>query len=204
MTLATTNAIVTHGDAQPGIRGHLPCAAATHFYEGRLLSQLLSGGWAVPYSTASASRCVGVTTHEQDNSIGTAGNGTLRIEFESERIFLLVNGTNSDAFADTDQIGALVFGIDDHTVSKISNSQARQPVGFFYGLDPDTGLVRVLISPSTASLVAAVLTPLTDSTTGAVTNTLHDVTATPTQTLVNNNIASLGAKINAILAVLDP
>lgn len=37
---------------------------------------------------------------------------------------------------------------------------------------------------------------------GTADNTLADVTATPTQTLVNNNFADVGTKINAILAAL--
>jgi hypothetical protein len=207
MTLATTNAVTTFGDARSPIEFHLPCAAATHFYEGRLIAQLLSGGWAVPYSTSSASMCVGVSEHEQDNTIGTAANGTLRIKCTSERIILLANGTSSDAFADTDQIGSVVFGVDDHTAAKTSSTQTRQAIGFFYGLDPDTGLVKVLISPSRARMYAALITALTDSTGGSTSShsgALADVTATPTQALVNDNFAKVAAKLNAILAAIAP
>lgn len=40
---------------------------------------------------------------------------------------------------------------------------------------------------------------LTDSTTGTAGNTLSDVGATPTQAAINNNFATLNAKLNEVL-----
>ena len=39
--------------------------------------------------------------------------------------------------------------------------------------------------------------------TGATGNTVSDVTATPTQTLLNNNFKALADKVNAIIALLN-
>lgn len=137
----------------------LPVAASTHIYNGTLISQLTSGGNAVPYSTSSSEHAVGVSTHEQDNSSGS--NGDKRIEVESKRLFAFANGSSGDAFADTDLIGAPVYATDDHTVAKTSGSGARKPVGFFYGFEAD-GKVRVYVDPPLAR-VYALLMGLTDS-----------------------------------------
>jgi hypothetical protein len=142
-----------------GYISDLPVAASTHIYKGTFISQLTSGGYAVPYSTASSEHVAGVATHEQDNSSGS--NGDKRIQVETKRAFAFTNGTSSDAFADTDLRGAIVYGTDDHTVAKTSNSGARKPVGFFQGLEAD-GKVRVFVDPPLAR-VYAVLMALTDT-----------------------------------------
>lgn len=137
----------------------LPVAASTHLFEGTLISQLTSGGACVPYSTASSGVCVGVSQHEADNSSGVDGDRRIRVE--SKRLYAFPNGTSSDAFADTDRIGSLVYATDDHTVAKTSGTQARAPVGFYYGMETD-GAVRVFIDPAAARVVF-LLQRLTDS-----------------------------------------
>ena len=143
-----------------GVQFHLPVDGGSHIYEGTLISQLTSGGNAVPYSTSSSGHCVGVATHEADNTSGS--DGDLRVMVESKRVFAFKNGASSDAFADTDAIGAPVYASDDHTVAKTSSTNSRKPVGFFMGFEPDGGKVRVFIDPITARLYAA-LAGLTDS-----------------------------------------
>ena len=69
-------------------------------------------------------------------------------------MYAFTNGTAGDAFADTDTIGILVYGTDDQTVAKTSNTRARTPVGFFYGMESD-GKVRVYIDPALAKTVLA-------------------------------------------------
>lgn len=54
-----------------------------------------------------------------------------------------------------------------------------------------------IVQPASASQAA-----LTDSTTGTASTTLADVTATPTQTLINNNFASIAALLDAIRTAL--
>lgn len=137
----------------------MPVAASTKIYKGTLVAQLTSGGTLVPYSTASSGWCIGMAEHDADNSSGSAGD--VRCRVETLRAYAMKNGSAGDAFADTDAIGALVYGTDDNTVAKTSNSQARQPVGFFFGFESD-GRVRVLINPPLARVVAA-LQGLADS-----------------------------------------
>jgi hypothetical protein len=137
----------------------LPVGASTHIYEGTLICQLTSGGGAVPYSTSSSEHAVGVAMHESDNSSGSVGDK--RILVESNRMYAMPNGSAGDAFADTDKIGAPVYGTDDHTAAKTSSTNTRKPIGFFFGFEAD-GKVRVLINPLLARLYAA-LAGLTDT-----------------------------------------
>lgn len=158
MANATTNQIIA-SVGRDGYIFDLPVAAAKHIYEGTLISQLTSGGTAVPYSTASSEHCAGVAQHEQDNSTGIAGDKRVRIE--TMRVYAFPNGAGGDAFADSDIIGAPVYATDDHTAAKTSGSNARKPVGFFMGFESD-GKVRVFVNPIMARLYAA-LAALTDS-----------------------------------------
>lgn len=137
----------------------LPVDGGSKIYKGALVSQLTATGAVVPYSTASSSVCVGVAQHEVNNVSGA--DGDKRCLVESRRLYAFANGTAGDAFSEASLIGALVYGIDDNTVSKSSNSLARKPVGFFYGMQAD-GKVRVLVDPSLAKVVEAIQ-GLTDS-----------------------------------------
>lgn len=158
MANATDNLVrVTVG--KEGYIFDLGVDGGTHIYEGTLISQLTATGYIVPYSTASSGWAVGVSQHEADNSSGSDGDKRCRVE--SGRMFAFTNGAGGDAFADTDKIGAPVYGTDDHTVAKTSNSGARQPVGFFYGFEAD-GKVRVYVDPPMARLYATLMA-LTDT-----------------------------------------
>lgn len=143
----------------PGLIFHLPVDGGTKIYEGSLVSQLTSTGAVVPYSTGSSGVCIGVAQHEADNTAGS--DGDVRVYVESERVFCFTNGTSGDAFSEASLIGSPVYGSDDNTVADNSNSAARKCVGFFMGMEAD-GKVRVLISPSRASLINALAT-LTDT-----------------------------------------
>lgn len=158
MANATSN-LKVETIGQGGVLFDLPVAASTHIYAGTVLAQLTSGGAAVPYSTASSEHAVGVATHESDNAVAT--DGAKRVRIESRRIFPMINGATTDAFADTDIIGAPVYGTDDHTAAKTSGTNARKIVGFFMGFDADSK-VRVLIDPVLSRLYAK-LAALTDS-----------------------------------------
>jgi hypothetical protein len=132
---------------------------ATHIYKGVLVTQLTGTGYIVPYSTAAAGVCVGVSQHEADNSAGA--DNALRCVIESRRMFALTNGAGGDAFSDASLIGSLVYATDDHTVADNSATQTLKPVGFFYGMEAD-GKVRVFIDPHTAKIVET-LQLLTDA-----------------------------------------
>ncbi len=158
--LTSDNIVDTVGGPGP-FTFALPVDAGSKVFEGSLCTQLTATGMVVTYSTAAAGVCVGVADHAADNSAAGAADGDKRVRVQAKRMFAFTNGTSTDAFADTDAIGIVVYGTDDHTVAKTSNSLARKPVGFFYGFESD-GKVRVFIDPAMARIVA-LLQSLTDS-----------------------------------------
>lgn len=158
MANATAN-LIKYPIGKEGYIFDLPVDGGSHIYDGTLVSQLTGTGMLVPYSTASTGVCVGVAQHESDNSAGS--DGATRCRVETKRVYAFANGTAGDAFSEASLIGALVYGSDDHTVADNSNSVARQPVGFFLGMQAD-GKVRVYIDPIGAELVRK-LTTLTDA-----------------------------------------
>ena len=145
------------GDSGAGVI-YIPVKGSTHIYKGSLIAQNASG-YALPYSASGATFVVGVAQHEIDNSSGSDGDKKVAVELH--RVYLFTNGTAGDAFAETSQIGAPVYGTDDHTVADNSSSATRKCVGFFMGFDADSK-VRVLIDPRLACLINA-LAVLTDT-----------------------------------------
>lgn len=121
-------------------------AATTTLYKGTMLSQLTNGAGLVPTTTASSGQCIGVAAH------GTANPGLVgakKIEVETDRVYIFDNHTSNACDEDT-IYGALVFAVDDHTVSEAGTVYA----GEFRGMEPD-GRVRVYVSPRTTILAAA-------------------------------------------------
>lgn len=101
-------------------------------------------------------------------------------------------------------------------VYTITNSNANSAVVVGNSIIPAGGSVQVneltsdyitALNAGKISISPAVgnVTSLTDSTTGtaSVTHTLVDVTATPTQALINDNFATVAASNNAIIALLN-
>lgn len=128
---------------------HVPAAAATHIYEGTIVSQIIASGYAVPYSTALSSHAIGVATHEVDNSAGAAG--AKRVQVETKRMFAFANGAGGDAFSEASLIGSKVYATDDHTVADNDGGATRKCIGTFYGMQ-DGGKVRVFVDPSIGAL----------------------------------------------------
>lgn len=202
-----------------GRQGNLGVDGGTHIFEGTLIAQLIATGMAVPYSTASSSRCVGVSQHEADNTSGS--DGDVEIQIETDRVFAFAND-GSDAFDAAHILGAIVYGSDDHTVADSSNSGARQPVGFFMGMEPN-GKVRVFVHPVLAGLIAtdqaadvgaltlAALAGTADTTLEALPNptdapatadALRDDLVATLLPPLRNNLDDLGTQINALRTVL--
>ncbi len=154
-----TESLIISSFGTAGAAFDLPVDGGSNIYKGTLVSQLTGTGMAVAYSTASSGIAVGVAQHDSLNSAGA--DGATRVRVETNRIFAFDNGAGGDAFSEASLIGALVYASDDHTVADNSNSVARQPVGFFYGMEDD-GKVRVLVNPALAEIVRK-LTTLTDT-----------------------------------------
>jgi hypothetical protein len=129
------------GIGPDGRRFHLPVKASTTIYKGGLVS-IGSTGYLVPTTTSGAGPCVGVAAF---GAVGTT-DGAVRCMIETDRVYLLTNGTSGDAFADTTALYSDVFAIDDNSVAKV-NDGTRVKAGIFMGMEA-SGLVRVLITPA--------------------------------------------------------
>jgi phage portal protein BeeE len=197
-----------------------PVAASTTIYAGTLVA-LDSNGRVVPVSAASTLRAVGRACTRGglsvwDNASGSAGAFDVEIE---EGIFFWDNSSAGDAIAQAD-VGKVVYGVDDQTVAKTSNTGARSVAGVARYVDSTLGvavesslaLSRALLAEANASGIAITQTystavttqsnltsaTLTDSTTGTATTTVEDVGAAFSQATLNNNFADVVAQINAL------
>lgn len=112
-----------------------------HIYEGTMVAGLASTGKVVAGSTALSSYCIGVASHEADDSSSTALKSVM---VEDDRVFVFSPGTGGDAIPVTTLSGAKLYMVDDHTVSTVA-SGGRFVAGAFRGFEPD-GRVRVFIA----------------------------------------------------------
>lgn len=141
MANTTTNLIV-NTIGKEGREVHIPVKAATHIFEGSMVAQATGAGTAVPGSTAASGQCVGVATHEADNSSGAAGDK--RVALETDRIFEFDNGGGADACSEATDLFLQLYMIDDHTVADNDGGATRQKAGLFMGMS-ENGKVRVYI-----------------------------------------------------------
>lgn len=160
----------------------LPVVATDIIYEGAAVG--LSSGNARPLSAGDT--FVGFCINNVDNSTGSAGDKRVQVKTSGE-IKLSISG-----LAATD-VGKPVYASDDDTftLTASTNSYIGKVVRW-----ESTGVGIVAFDVrgygAITSLTAA---------TGTPSDTIADVTATPTQALINNNFASLAAKINLLIAM---
>lgn len=175
----------------------LPVDGGSTIYAGTMVSQLTATGMAVPGSTASSGKAIGVAEHDADNSGGA--DGAKRVRIMTDRIFAFANGATTDAFSEASLIGAPAYMADDHTVYDNDASGTLKPAGIFMGMEPD-GKVRVLVTHCAAPAVD--VGALTDSSGGTANGTLQAIGSSYAQAEVANNFADVAAKINAIRTAL--
>lgn len=140
----TTVNLALCGVGREGRHVNVGVKAATHIFRGVMIAQDTATGYLVPYSTAGSGPCIGVSEHEQDNSLGA--DDALDAQLEWDREFVFANGTGGDKVLASTPLGTVLYGTDDHTIALTSGGGTRQPTGFFCGLEPD-GRVRVYIHP---------------------------------------------------------
>ena len=197
---------------------HMPVDAASHIRKGTMVAQLTGTGMLVPGSTASSGPCIGVATHESDNTASGASDGDTRCAIETERVFVFDNGSNTDACSEATLLGAPVYMYDDHTVYDNDASGTLKRAGYFMGMEPD-GKVRVLIVAAGAPAVAGDVGALTYAAVAGTANTTLEAMADPTDApatadalrddivanllpKVRNNFADLASQVNAIRTAL--
>ena len=116
-----------------------PVKAATKIYAGSMVD--VSGvntGYATPMTKATGLKCKGIAKKTVDNTSGANGDLKVTVQLSQTpngtRLFKLTNDPGAGALSITD-IGATVYALDDHTVTKTST--AATAVGEFVRLDSD-------------------------------------------------------------------
>jgi len=168
---------------EQGDRNEFGVSATTVVYEGAAVGLNPATGLARPVATGDI--FAGFAEAKADNSAGAAGAINVRVKDEG-KVILAISGV-----AITD-IGKAVYATDDNTFT------LTQGTGVYVGRISrwiSSGIALV----SFESEFGGIMTELTNSTGGTATLTLNDVTATPTQALINNNFASVLAVLNSIL-----
>lgn len=143
-----------------GFTGEIPVAASTALVLGACITTL--AGYGINAAGAIGHRVVGVCTKTTDNSSGAAGDKTAPYRTGA---FAFENSAAGDAIAQAD-VGSQAYLVDNNTVAKTSNSNARSIAGTIVGFIGTKVLVLVgigfevspRIQAGTGTLVAGVLT----------------------------------------------
>lgn len=179
----TTLASNTKRAYELGDLNDLPVIASDIIYEGAAVGDNGSGH-ARPLVAGDPFR--GFAYEKADNSSGAAGAINVRVRQEG-RVQL-----NIASLAITD-VGKPVYASDDDTfvLTEGSNSYVGRVVRF---VSTGVGIVEFDVGESLGSVAE-----LTDSSTGTAGTTVADVGASFNQTTLNNNFATITAKLNALL-----
>lgn len=107
-----------------------PVKAATKIYAGAMVA-IDANGWALPAAAVAAHRVIGRAEDTADNSAGANGAINVRV---ATGVFRWDNSASTDLIARAD-IGAPCYVVDDNTVAKTSNSNARPVAGVIFDVD---------------------------------------------------------------------
>lgn len=143
---------------------YYPVAASTKIYAGGLVSRNASG-YMVPASSALTQAVIGVAMETVDNTSGSNGTKSIRIE---RGAFWFANSASTDAITVAD-ITNSCFVVDDNVVAKTAGSGGtRQAAGRILDVSSTLG---VLVEVGGANPVSGVYTPTftsgTNTTAGA-------------------------------------
>lgn len=180
----TTLAADKPRDYSLGDHNHLPVVATDIIYEGAAVGDNGSG-YARPLVAGDPFR--GFALRRTDNAAGAAGDQVVTV-VRRGRIVLPIS-----ALAITD-VGKLVYASDDDTFTL---TQGNNTCIGYVARWVSTGYGEIAFSES-----AGVITELTDNSGGTASDTIADVPDTYTEATLANQIASLTAKINALIRML--
>lgn len=107
-------------------------AASTKIYAGSIVCRNASG-YAVPGSTATTLKALGVATAQVDNSAGSAGDKSVQI---AKGVYRFGNSTSGDLITIAD-IGNDCYIVDDQTVAKTDGISSRSVAGKVFDVDSD-------------------------------------------------------------------
>jgi len=152
---ATTKrvAITTAGAEALSPKGRGDVAANQVISRGQLLATNASG-YVVQFTESATLKSAGLADFDVDTT--GMSNGALAIGLIQQVVDLDI-GTAGDALVNADGPCA-VYGIDNHTVGKTSNSGARSIAGVFLRINEDTGKARVWVGPVGYMVAKAMVT----------------------------------------------
>lgn len=168
-----------------GDLNELPVVASDIIFEGAAVGDNGSG-FARPLVAGDSFR--GFAIENTDNSLGAAGDKRVKLKKWGE----IVLPITSLALAD---VGKAVYASDDDTFTLTATSNSY------------VGTVSRWIATGSGVIAfstvrgGGALTPLTDSSGGTPSDTLADVPGTYTEATLANQVASLAAKVNALIAM---
>lgn len=108
-----------------------PVAAATIIHAGGIVAVDTSGD-LVPGSADATLKVCGVSDEHVDNSAGAAGDKTCRVV--RGKVYRFNNSAGADEITAADY-GATCYVVDDQTVAKTSNTNARPAAGIIRDVD---------------------------------------------------------------------
>jgi len=119
-----------------GTEFNLGVAASTKIYGGSIACRN-AGGYAVPGSTATTLKALGMATQQVDNSAGADGAKKVQIR---KGTFRFANSAAGDLITIVD-IGNDCYIVDDQTVAKTNGTNTRSVAGKVHDVDADGGWV---------------------------------------------------------------
>ena len=120
-----------------------PLIAAEIVYHGALVG-LDSSGNAGPAGVSGISHAIGVAMHRCDNSAGSAGDKSVRLQTG-------VHSFTDDGSTTEADLPAIMYAVDDQTVS-LDSAGTRKIAGLGIMMDPDdSSSVRLMVSPGTVA-----------------------------------------------------
>lgn len=125
-------------------------AASTLIYAGALVMRN-AAGYVIEGQTATGLVGVGRAEERIDNSAGSNGDLTLTYR---PGTFRFANSASSDEITIA-EIGEVVYAVDDQTVAKTDDSEARSPAGIVIDVDAQGVWVRLDEALTLAAVEAA-------------------------------------------------
>lgn len=122
-----------------GLSRVFPVAAATHIYAGGMVA-VNTSKYLVPASATATLKVVGRASREVNNAEGLAGALSCPAD---AGIYRFNNSASADLVTIAD-IGADCYVVDDQTVAKTSNTNARPVAGKVFDVDESGVWVRFL------------------------------------------------------------
>lgn len=179
----TTLAVDKPRTYELGDLNEFPVIASDIIYEGAAVGDNGSG-YARPLAAGDPFR--GFAIEKVDNSTGAAGDKRVKVKKWGEAVLPITSLAITD-------VGKAVYASDDDTFTLTAGSNSH--IGFVSRwIATGSGVVAFAVR-------GGVLTALTDNSGGTASDTIADVPGTYTEATLANQIASLAAKVNALIAM---